>query len=212
MATGKSVLLEGLRGKIGNLVFYRVGEELRIRSKSNHYRDAKTPGQQAQRSRVKGVAALYNGLSSQLSVYWKEQCTGTNLTGYNLFMRSNIRHVGSDGSLLNPQDLVVAQGTLPQPASVKAKITSQGVLRLAWDAKTADYENTTDRLCIAVYAPNKEEAPRIWIVESTSVERNAGAFDWSIPRDITGLFYLYGFFKSKLTNDISTSFYLGAVE
>lgn len=148
MATGKSLLLDGLRGKIGNLVFYQVGEELRIRSKSSHYRDAKTPRQQAQRSRVKGVAALYNELSSQLMVYWKEQCAGTSLTGYNLFMRSNIRNVGADGCLLDSRDLVVTQGSLPLPVSVKAKITLQGMLRLAWDTDTAEYDRPVVYSCL----------------------------------------------------------------
>lgn len=212
MAIGKSVLLDGLRGKIGNVIFYRVGEEVRIRSRSSRYRDAKTPEQQAQRSRVKGVAALYNGLSSQLLVYWKEQAVGTNLTGYNLFMRSNIHNVGPDGNLLNPQELIIVQGNLPQPSWVKAELTSRGIMQLAWDTDTPEYKNSEDRLCIVVYAPQKEEAPRIRIVESTAIERKTGTFDWSISCDENGPLYFYGFFKSKLTNDISTGFYLGAVE
>ena len=212
MAIGKSVLLDGLRGKIGNVIFYRVGEEVRIRSRNSRYRDAKTPEQQAQRSRVKGVAALYNGLSSQLLVYWKEQAVGTNLTGYNLFMRSNIHNVGPDGNLLNPQDLLVVQGNLPQPSWVKAELTSWGIMQLAWDTDTPEYKNSEDRLCIVVYAPQKEEAPRIRIVESTAIERKTGTFDWSIFCDENGPLYFYGFFKSKLTNDISTGFYLGVVE
>ncbi len=212
MAIGKSVLLDGLRGKIGNVIFYRVGEEVRVRSRSSRYRDAKTPEQQAQRSRVKGVAALYNGLSSQLLVYWKEQAVGTNLTGYNLFMRSNIHNVGPDGNLLNPQELLVVQGNLPQPSWVKAELTSRGIMQLAWDTDTPEYKNSEDRLCIVVYAPHKEETPRIRIVESTAIERKTGIFDWSISCDENGPLYFYGFFKSKLTNDISTGFYLGAVE
>lgn len=212
MAIGKSVLLDGLRGKIGNVIFYRVGEEVRVRSRSSRYRDAKTPEQQAQRSRVKGVAALYHGLSSQLLVYWKEQAAGTNLTGYNLFMRSNIHNVGPDGNLLNPQELLVVQGNLPQPSWVKAELTSRGIMQLAWDTDTPEYKNSEDRLCIVVYAPQKEEAPRIRIVESTAIERKTGTFDWSISCDENGPLYFYGFFKSKLTNDISTGFYLGAVE
>lgn len=212
MAIGKSVLLDGLRGKIGNVIFYRVGEEVRVRSRSSRYRDAKTPEQQAQRSRVKGVAALYNGLSSQLLVYWKEQAVGTNLTGYNLFMRSNIHNVGPDGNLHNPQELLVVQGNLPQPSWVKAELTSRGIMQLAWDTDTPEYKNSEDRLCIVVYAPQNEEAPRIRIVESTAIERKTGTFDWSISCDENGPLYFYGFFKSKLTNDISTGFYLGAVE
>lgn len=212
MAIGKSVLLDSFHGKVGNMVLYQVGGEVRMRSKGFRYRDAKTPEQLAQRSRVKGIAALYREFSYQLLVYWKEQAVGTTLNGYNMFMRCNIHHVGPDGSLLNPRDLLVTQGSLPIPSWLKAETTAQGILRLSWDTDKMESKNMTDRLRIVVYAPRKQDSPRIWIAESADIERQAGAFEWSVPCDINSPLYFYGFFKSKFTNDISSSFYLDGVE
>ncbi len=212
MAIGKSALLNSSHGKIGNLVLYEVGGELRIRSKGARYRDAKTAEQLAQRSRVKGIAALYGELSYQLLVYWKEQTIGTTLNGYNMFMRSNIHHIGSDGSLISPRSFLVTQGSLPQPSWVKAEITSRGTLKLAWDTDATDCKYATDQLRIVVYAPHRQETPRIWIAESADVERMAGTFEWSILHNIGGPLYFYGFFKSRFTNEISSGFYLGEIE
>ncbi len=208
MATGKSVLLDNLCGKIGNMVLYQVGGELRMRSKGARYRDAKSPEQLAQRSRVKGVAALYRGISYQLLVYWKELAEGTTLNGYNMFMRHNIHHIGADGLVRNPRELTVTQGVLPEPAWVKAEFAPEGTMQVTWDAGIQTDKSNMDLLRIVVYAPHKKKTPFIWIADTADVNRQAGSFEWAVPQGIDGPLYFYGFFKARFTNDISSSFYL----
>ena len=53
MAIAKSALFHELNGSLGNLIIYKVGDQIRVRGKTSHYRDAKSETQLKQRSKVK---------------------------------------------------------------------------------------------------------------------------------------------------------------
>ena len=47
-----------IRGKVGNMVFYKMGSETRVRSTASDFQDADSEGQRSGRSRLR-VATLF---------------------------------------------------------------------------------------------------------------------------------------------------------
>ena len=57
---------ESIRGKVGNTVFYRVGNETRVRSTAANYVDADTVKQRANRSCLKVALRFYQHLNGMI--------------------------------------------------------------------------------------------------------------------------------------------------
>ena len=68
MAIAKSALFHELNGSLGNLIIYKVGDQIRVRGKTSHYRDAKSETQPKQRSKVKTIAKLFSFLDYQVRI------------------------------------------------------------------------------------------------------------------------------------------------
>ena len=76
-----------IRGKVGNMVFYKVGNEIRVRSTANDFQDADSEGQHPGRSRLRVATLFYQRLTKTISRrIWKLAATGTSQNGFNLFM------------------------------------------------------------------------------------------------------------------------------
>lgn len=79
----KSNMLLGLaRGKVGDLVFYRDGGEQRTRTRVIP-KNPRTPAQQAQRSKIANVSALYRALAPIIEQSFTNR--PSNQSGYNAF-------------------------------------------------------------------------------------------------------------------------------
>ena len=65
-----------IRGKVGNMVFYKVGNEIRVRSTANDFQDADSEGQHPGRSRLRVATLFYQRLRRRfLGEYgnWRRQ-------------------------------------------------------------------------------------------------------------------------------------------
>ena len=49
-----------IRGKVGNMVFYKMGSETRVRSTASDFQDADSEGQRSGRSRLRVATLFYN--------------------------------------------------------------------------------------------------------------------------------------------------------
>lgn len=101
-----------LKGRVGNVVYYRVRGKTRIRSLPLQYRDANTPRQQAVRRRLVVAARFYHRLlETPLANMWRAFARGKKNNGYILFMKRNIR-VFDDRTLFDPARLRLTEGRL----------------------------------------------------------------------------------------------------
>lgn len=207
MAIVKSSLFPKVSGRLGNTILYEVGGQLRHRSLPGRYHDQKSPEQTAQRTKVKSIAKLYHHLSLQLLVYWKQLAIGSICSGYNLFMRENIRHLSAEGEIVDFSLLKICKGELLLPEEMSAKITAEGKLKLNWEMPVGS-DQYTSYLQIAAYTPTKTMNPKIRILESTTVRKEAKGYEYEIPAGLETPAHFYAFFKSRYTNDVSDSCYL----
>lgn len=210
MAIGSSQLFAELRGALGNIVIYKVGDQIRVRGRAGKYKDRKSPEQMAHRSKVKTIAKLYHHLDLQLIIYWKQLTTGTPLSGYNLFMKENIRKITDEGTIADFSLFRISKGVLPLPLQIEAEITPEKKIRIEWEVQSKTGLMGSDSLQLAVYTPAKKDNPKIRIIELPPVSREAGHYEFQLPDTIQNPAHYYAFFKSKYTNDISDSCYLGS--
>ena len=212
MAIAKSALFHELNGSLGNLIIYKVGDQIRVRGKTSHYRDAKSETQLKQRSKVKTIAKLFSFLDLQLHVYWKQLTVGTTLSGYNLFFKENIRYAGEAEAIEDFNDFKICKGVVPLPADIEVKFHPDKQVTLKWNIQSSDVMRNHDCLQLAAFTPYKKRNPKIRIIATTETQRKAGYYAFQIPDSLEKPAYLYAFFKSKYTNEISDSYYLGGTE
>lgn len=151
MATIKSTSLGKISGRVGNAVFYVRGEQNCIRSSPLAYHDANTPEQQLQRMRLRGVTTFYGVLMSTLvPLIWRRFALGTSLSGYNLFVRENIRAFDGRGGVIF-ENLCFSKGRLPAAENMVWVRSSDSIVRLTWENLSAcSWRRMNDRLIVVV--------------------------------------------------------------
>ena len=212
MAITESILFKKIKGRVGNLVFYTVKDQIRMRELPTDQKDPKTPKQIAHRMKVKGVAALYNDLSMQLLEYWKQLPQDTVYSGYNLFVSANIHNLDGEGQIIDMDHLQICNGRLPLPEAINSGITPQRTIAITWENDPDNnYRSMYNLLRIAVYTPEKNKAPRIYILEETKVRRSDKTYEYPIPDEVGQTAHFFLFFKDHLNNEVTPSYYLGSI-
>lgn len=153
MATIKSRSWGKISGRVGNAVFYMQGEQNCIRSLPLSYHDANTPEQQMQRMRLRGVTTFYGVLMSTLvPLIWRKLALGTRWSGYNLFVRENIRAFDGTGGIIF-ENLRFSRGRLPAAENMELERSSDSVVHLTWENLSAcSRRRMNDRLIVVVVA------------------------------------------------------------
>ena len=102
-----------IRGRIGNMIFYRVRGVTRIRSVP--LSTGKPDSSKCRPARLRLIAAVrfYQRLQdSRFRDIWRMAAKDTAINGYNLFVKQNI-HVFNDRTLFDPVRLQLVFGALP---------------------------------------------------------------------------------------------------
>lgn len=215
MSTTSSPLFTETKGSIGELIIYTVKKKVRIRSKPAQYKDKKSKKQVAQRSSMKGTIRLYQMLDWAFMPSWRERTKDMDMSGYNLFIKENIKNVVSEDCLVDPALLKISVGDLPIPKKFTLSKEENGDFVLCWDldGENIDCMHYDDQLQIGVYgrdADNKEM--EISYLKNVIPYRSACQCRFQLPEDKEGTLHLYACFKCPYTNEYSDSVYLGSLE
>ena len=106
----------------------------------------------------------------------------------------------------------ICKGVVPLPADIEVKFHPDKQVTLKWNIQSSDVMRNHDCLQLAAFTPYKKRNPKIRIIATTETQRKAGYYAFQIPDSLEKPAYLYAFFKSKYTNEISDSYYLGGTE
>lgn len=214
MAILEESFIGKVRGKLGEMVIYEAGGQIRVRMKGG-YTDRKSPKQLAHRAKVKGISALYHVMDLQFEKYWKELTRGTAMNGYNLFLSRNIGNLDGEGKVVDYTKVVLCQGDLTVPSWVKAEEKAPRVLEVSWDKKALGEYEDDDYLQMVVYGDESAEGDgerEFKVDDFYGALRKDGRAEWRFPEEVKGEVHVYGFFKGKYSEGISESFYLGRFE
>lgn len=206
MIVKKSFIVNGLSGKIGELVFFWRGGKLCVRSAG----EAKGPtgaGQLAQQARVRAIAILWRSLQSTgLSPYWQEAAKIKHLSGYNLFMKENITAFTGEGRIGDFSKLSLSVGTLQLPDCMELTVGEEGTLRLDWqDVTRYPGCQETDRLCLLLL--KRGDNFDFYRLEIGEVLRRDNHVVFRLPAAYLGYTHLYCYFCSASGEKVSKSRY-----
>ena len=198
---------ELINGKVGNMIFYRVNGETRVRSVPTEYRDANTPEQQQVRLRLVAVIRFYQNLKdTRLREVWRVAAKGQAASGYTLFLRTNISVFNAE-AVADPSRLRLAEGRLPGMNDLREKERDGSRIVLAWQ-NSLDFasEDSADRLRVVALFEGRLFSP-VWLpgVDARRRDREASVDLGDFGK---GGAHLYCFFESPDGGSFSPSVYL----
>ena len=197
-----------IRGKVGNMVFYKVGNEIRVRSTANDFQDADSEGQRSGRSRLRVATLFYQRLTKTISRrIWKLAATGTSQNGFNLFMKKNMMVFTPCGNVGDFSRLCLTAGVLQQVNHLEVAEDNGKQVTLTWkvgiDSPSAGDD---DRLRVIVLLNDRCFSP--FIVEGVDARRKDGRMTFRLERTRGQAAHLYCFFSGKGGMTYSSSQYV----
>ena len=138
MAKHCNSLLRGLRGRIGNTIFYRNGDQDCIRSYPLEYHDANTPEQQKNRAHLTVALRFYQQLKETLlKEVWKSEGHRLKTNGYALFMKKNYHVFTPEGKIADFSRLQIGIGRRQDVNNMTLSIDPQDKVTLQWETTRA---------------------------------------------------------------------------
>lgn len=195
-------ILDGVSGKVGNVVGSSWKGIDYIRAKADHRKNPRTEKQVNQRTRFKGVMSLALSL---LSVIIRPIWNGRagKMTGTNLFVKKNIGAFGTDGSIEDYSLLQFSVGDLPLPAglSVLPDDAVESGIKVSWE-NLLQQGNRNDKLMLVAINATDDKVVSLMDLPDT---RGDGAADVVLPFDARSEVHVYAFFADAGGNAFSPS-------
>ena len=196
-----------ISGKVGNTVFYRVGPETRVRSTPAEYSDAKTPEQMDCRSQFMVAICFYRHMVvTPLREVWRVATGGMSVSGYNFFMRLNMKVFKPDGKIADFSRLQLAVGMLQKVNNLRGEVDDRDVVTLTWGENAGlAPARMGDELMVVVLYGDRSFTPVFEEVRATRGEVNAMI---QLNRKRGSAAHLYCFFRAEEGKAYSSSQYL----
>lgn len=198
---------KSISGKVGNTVFYRVGRSTRIRSTSSEYTDAKTPEQIVCRAQFMVAIHFYrNMVSTPLREVWRAAAHGTNINGYNLFLRLNMKVFKPNGKISDFSRFLPAVGMMQRVSNLRGSVDDEDAVTLTWEYDEGlPPARMQDQLMVVALYGNRSFSPVFVEVQATRSDKKA---TFRLNRRRGTAAHLYVFFREENGKDYSTCQYL----
>lgn len=213
MSIAKSTLFNGMGGSLGNVIVYEVNGKIRMRSKPLGYKKSESAGQQSQKNKFRSAALFFRHIGIPMRLAWKEAVRGTDLSGYNLFIKENIHRFTPEGLVDDISKIKICHGPLYIPDRIEMHYTAPNTVSLTWTPYCPDNcnSNGNDLLQLAIYDENKKRNYKVYGLEHAPVKRKEGSCTLQLPAEIKGEIHLFVFFRKPYENIYSDSRFAGTV-
>lgn len=193
----------GISGKLGNIVFYKIGDKTfaRIQGVVNN---PKTEKQQTVRSRFLLAIRFYQKLKeTKMKDVLAISARGVSSNGYTFFMQKNLKVFRTDGSIGDFSQLQLSRGIRQRGYLLKGRIDEEGDVLLRWknNSKTED----DDRLMVVVLHADRSFSPVVY--ECAGLRRD-GMASFRVEAWKGEVLHLYCFFVAPGGELVSTSQYV----
>ncbi len=174
-------ILDGGKGKLGNLVFYKMNGSSYVRTRPAKYRDRKSPAQLAQRQRMQVVISFLRSFRDLVRVTFAAEATGR--TALQAAQSYNMRHAlaGEYPDIrIDKSKVLLSRGPLPLPAGVSVTAQPEGLL-IRWEnGPEATGSAANDTLVVMALPGDTGNG----IHDFTSVRRSEGEYLWRLPQPV----------------------------
>ncbi|MCB6971136.1 MULTISPECIES: DUF6266 family protein [Butyricimonas] len=194
MATFNPTIFQDISGSVGNVTTYKLGDKHVARAKAFEVKDAKTPAQLKQRTRVSVITKLRRSFNAALEIGY---CSSSKKVCLNCFMKDNVGKVEVDDDMNVTLDLLslsLSGGELDIPR-VGAEIeANERQVRFRWERQPLmPRAAKDDRLFGVVY---ERVLQRSRLVE-LGTRGESGELAWMLPEEWdAGQLVVYGFAAS----------------
>ena len=195
-------ILDGISGKVGNVVGASWKGIDYIRIKPDHVTNPRTELQVNHRAKFKGVTALAKKvMGSVIRPIFKY--SAVKMTGYNLFVQKNIDAFGIDGEIQDFTKLSFSVGalSLPENISVIPDAEVESGVKISCN-NVSDEGDKNDNLMLVVVNASDSRVRSIFDLPNT---RGEGAADVVIPFEARSEVHVYVFFGNTLNRAFSPS-------
>ncbi len=197
-------LFDAGRGKLGNLVVYKMNGQSIIRTKPEHYSDRKSPAQLAQRQRMKVVNEFLSPFLELIRLTFPPQKVGrTARSEAQSYIMRNTLAGEYPNIYVDKSRALLSRGPLPVP--VHASVTSgpDGLL-IEWEnGAEAAGSRTGDTLVVMVLQAETGQAT----YRFTDTRRSEGRYMWTpaLPQGTTDVWLA---FRNREQTEMSNSMYV----
>ena len=196
-----------IRGRIGNMIFYRVKGVTRIRSVP--LSTGKPDSSKCRSARLRLIAAVrfYQRLQdSRFRDIWRMAAKDTAINGYNLFVKQNI-HVFNDRTLFDPVRLQLVFGALPPMNCLELSEQTGRRIVLTWKNSLEPAGiRASDRVGVVALCEGRMYSP-LWLDKIANCRQEQRA---TVELDdlSAGTVHMYCFFVSADGSAYSSGSYL----
>jgi hypothetical protein len=176
MATIDSLFDSG-RGRLGNLVFYKMKGRNIVRTKPEHFSDRKSPAQLAQRQRMQAVNNFLQPFSNLLSMTFDPE--SERLTARQAAQSYNMRNAVAGeypDIYIDKGRALLSRGPLPVPVKAWMEIVPEGLL-IQWEnGEEAAGSAANDTLLVMASFPGQSSC----MYQFSEARRTAGQYLWKL--------------------------------
>lgn len=208
MARVKQGNLVGVSGRVDNMILYTKKKETFMRKVSTKEPPPRSEAQKTQNTRLSSVVTLYQSIKNTLlDEAWRMEASRQDiLSGYNLFVRMNLKAYSKNYTVGDFMLLTLSAGTLQLPFQLRQREITPGTCSLGWEASPwMPTPRISDKLMAAVIYDN--EPYRVEIIENTGATRYDGEATFPLSSPGASEAHVYCFFTNKDTSNFTNSVY-----
>ncbi len=204
----KSGLLKNAHGRYDGMVIFQKGKKTFGRSLPSYDGNSGSPTRARQNARLSSAVTHYQAIKNTFLYHaWRMEATRREIvSGYNLFLKSNISAYNTDYTVGDFTLLTFILGTLPVPFQMRQQESPAGVLSITWEASPwSNDRRNKDKLSFAVVYDN--EPFRVEIIENTGITRFDGEAIIPFARAGAREAHVYAFFTTEKKDAFSNNVY-----
>lgn len=195
MASVDNVL--GLRGRLGNVVFCERNGKSYTRGIPTEVYNPNTPKQQAVRSRFRVAVRFFQKLKdTPILDVLNGSAEGIAFSGYNFFMKKNLKAFKADGKIGDFSQIHFAAGKRQEMYNLTGEVDERDEVTLRWEnSPRANCTEREDRLMVVVLYGDRAFSPLVLEGVNAIRKECKAAFGLSRKKGVKA--HLYCFFVSS---------------
>lgn len=194
-------------GKIGDLVICKGKTGWYARQKATTPRKPPTPSQQVQQRRMAAVVLFYRAVKETgLYRIWQTAAHKTKMTGFNLFVKANIRNFSDTGIILDFAKIRLSAGQLDLPDELRIRRRDMEYIGLEWEEDAYLSTSHPNDRPVAALMKNKDSYS-VTLPETDRTCRKDGRMTIRLPPGAEEYHHLYVFFEAETGEAFSEARY-----
>ena len=204
----KSGALLGAHGRYQGMVIFQKGKKTYGRALPSYDGNADSPSRKVQNARLAAAVTHYQTIKETFLYHaWRMEATRREvISGYNLFLKENIKAYNTDYTVGDFRLLTLVPGALQVPFRMQQQEAPAGVLSITWEASPwVSRQRNKDTFMLAVIYD--DEPFRVEIIENTGITRLDGTATIPLAKAGAGKAYVYAFFTNEARDAFTNHVY-----